>query len=287
MLTEVDVVVVDLSGSDADLSFGLGVRHALGRCNVHVTQGIDQFPGPGTTPRIPFPSRPDDAVTTRQQLTSVLAAEALCEGSSPSLSEGPISQPGAECVAEDDEEAPGLFDLVVEAEAQLEALSGDMADVEAAMMDLGAIMELIAEDMAHVSHPGASMNMKMAVVNRLAKAIEGPTDDLEAAAERFAERMEASVGALRIFLEWAGSTPRSEWPEGAEEVLEQVAMGPWEVQATVASFEEAMALINMFGAASRQLRRPARRMLTSFQTIFQSVSVLEELQGMAVALKES
>ncbi|MFC9230798.1 hypothetical protein ACFTZI_17870 [Streptomyces decoyicus] len=286
MLTEVDVVVADLSGSDAELSFRLGVRHALGRCTVHVTEGTDQSPGLETTHRIPFPSHPADTGTTRQQLTSVLA-EAMCKGSAPSLPMGSVPQPSAESAAADDEDAPGLFDLVVEAEAQLEAISGDMADVESAMTDLGEMLGLIGEDMARVSHPGASVSMRMAVVNRMAKAIDGPADDLAAAAERFAERMGASVVAFRAFLEWAGSTPRGEWPEGAEGALEQVVTAPWEVQAAAGSFQETMALIDMFGASSRQLRRPARRITTSLQTIFRSVSALEELQGLAVVLMES
>ncbi|MEV5885740.1 hypothetical protein AB0L74_23990 [Streptomyces sp. NPDC052020] len=287
MVTEVDVVVADLSGTDAEFSFGLGMRHALGRCTVHVTEGTDRFPGPGTTtPRIPFPSHTADTVTARQQLTNALA-ETVRRDSAPSLPMDSIPRPSVESAAEEDEDAPGLFDLVVEAEAQLEAISGDMADVESAMTDLGEMMALIGEDMTRVSHPGASMSTKMAVVNRMAKAIDGPADDLAAAAERFAERMGASIVAFRAFLEWAGSTPRSEWPEGADGVLEQVAMAPWEVQAAAGSFQEVMAMINLFGASSRQLRRPARRISTSLQTIFQSVSVLEELRGLAVALKVS
>ncbi|MEU6477672.1 hypothetical protein ABZ858_12415 [Streptomyces sp. NPDC047017] len=290
MLTEVEVVIAELGGSDAELSFGLGVRHALGRCTVHVTEGSDQSPASGTTHRLPFPSHPGGAVTARQQLAKVLAAEALCGDSAPSLPAELTARTTTETMAEGTagaEDGPGLFDLVVEAEAQLEALSGDMADVEAAVTDLGEMMKLIGEDMDRVSHPGASMSMKAAVLNRLAKAIDGPADELAAAAERFAERMGASFTAFRVFLEWAGNTPRSEWPEGAEELLDQVAMGPWEVQATAASFQEGMALINLLGTASRHLRRPARRITTSFETIFRSVSVLEELQRMAVALKKS
>ncbi|MEV0120519.1 hypothetical protein AB0I16_03005 [Streptomyces sp. NPDC050703] len=287
MLTEADVVVADLDGSGAELSFGLGVRHALGRCTVHVTGGIGDLPNLGTvTSRIPFPSPAADTTVARQQLTSVLA-EALGRSGAPSLPEGPVRGADAGGVTGDEEDVPGLFDLVVEAEAQLEALTGDMADVESAMTDLGEMMQLIAEDMARVSHPGASMSMKAAVVNRLAKAIEGPAEDLEAAAERFAERMGASFGAFRAFLEWAGGTPRSEWPEGAEGVLEQFASAPWEVQAAAGSFQEVMALIDMFGASSRQLRRPARRITTSLQALLRSISVLEELQVLAVALKES
>ncbi|MFE4368699.1 hypothetical protein ACFRMN_10710 [Streptomyces sp. NPDC056835] len=285
MFTEVDVVVADLGGSGAELSFGLGVRHALGRCTVHVTEGTEQLPGPGTTPRIPFPSHAADTVTARRHLTSVLA-EALGGGSVLSLPSGSTPGPVAEPTA-GGEDAPGLFDLVVEAEVQLEAVSGGMADVESAMTDLGEMMGLIGEDMARVSHPGASMNMRMAVINRLAKAIDGPADDLAAAAERFAARMGASADALRAFLEWAASTPRREWPEGAEEVVEQVLTAPEEVQEAAGVFQEVVALISMFGSSSRQLRRPSRQINTSLQTIFRSVAVLDELRDLAMALRES
>jgi hypothetical protein len=289
MLTEVDVVVADLSGSDAELSFGLGVRHGLGRCTVQVAEEPGPFSGPGRTmPCIPFPSHPADTVTARQQLTKVLMEEmGGGSGSGLSLPAGPAPRPTGESVIEADEDAPGLFDLVVEAEAQLEAIAGDMADVESAVLDLGEMMALSGEDIARVNHPGVSTSMKMAVINRMAKAIDGPADDLAAAAERFAERMGASVGAFRAFLEWAGNTPRGEWPEGAEGVLDQVATAPWEAQAASGAFQEMVAVINMLGAASRQLRRPARRIIKSLETIFQSVSVLEELKGLALALKES
>ncbi|MFJ6539252.1 hypothetical protein ACIQMP_01285 [Streptomyces sp. NPDC091385] len=287
-LTEVDVVVADLVGaSDPELSFGLGVRHALGRCTVHVTEDTDRFPASGTTPRIPFPSHPDDAVSVCRQLMSVLATEVLRADSPRALPAGPPPQPVPETATEGDAEGPGLFDLVVEAETQLEALSGDMADVEAAMSDLGEMLELIGEDMARVSHPGAPMRMKLAVLNRMAKAIEGPTDDLEAAAGRFAERMRVSLGAFRVFLEWAAATPRSEWPEDTEGMLEQVAATSLEVQSAASSYQEVVAVIDMVGTSSRQLRRPARRIIASFQTIFESASLLGELQGMAAALKQS
>ncbi|WP_327235381.1 hypothetical protein OG349_16860 [Streptomyces sp. NBC_01317] len=286
MLTEVDVVVADLGRSGAELSFGLGMRHALGRFTVHVTEGTEQFPGLGTTPRIPFPSDPADTVTAKRQLTSVLA-EVLGGGSVLSLPRGSTPRPGAEPTAGGDEDAPGLFDLVVEAEAQLEAISGDMADVESALTDLAEMMQLIGEDMARVSHPGASMNMRMAVINRLAKAIDGPADELAAAAERFAARMGASVEAFRAFLEWTASTPRREWPEGAEEVLDQVVKAPEGLQDAADTFQEVTTLISMFGSSSRQLRRPSRQISASLRTLFQSVAVLSELSDLAMALRES
>ncbi|MFJ6509898.1 hypothetical protein ACIQMO_22270 [Streptomyces sp. NPDC091406] len=281
-VTEADVVIADLGVPDAELVFGLGVRHGLRRCTVHVTESGG---GPGA-PHIAFPVHAADAADARRQLMSVLS-ETVREEAVPVL---PCAQtePGTWTeIAESDEKSPGLFDLVVEAEAQMEALAGDMADVDAAVADLVAMMELLAEDMARVSHPGATMGAKLTVINRLAKAIDGPADDLEAAAGGFAERMEVCAAAFRAFLQWTASTPRSEWPEDAEELLTDVGEASWDVQSVAVEFQQVLALINMFAVSSRHLRGPARRIAASLRTIFQSVAVLEELQVAAAKLKES
>ncbi|MFH8447091.1 hypothetical protein ACH4D3_38575 [Streptomyces sp. NPDC018026] len=285
LLAEVDVVVADRSGHDEELSFGLGMRHALGRCTVHVTQGSVTPSRAGRTPSIELASHPDGALTARQQLTMLLIG-ALREAAAAVDPSRPMAPTRAEPGCGHDDE-PGLFDLAVEAEAQLEAISADIADVESALSDLGAMMELIAEDMARVSHPGASMSSKLAVINRLAKAIDGPVGDLEAAAERFAERMGAGVGAFGAFLDWAADTPRGEWPDGTLEILNQVATASPNMQTVTIGFQEVMALINLFGASSRHLRGPARRIGRSLQTMFRSVTVLEEWQGRAEAIKRA
>ncbi|PCG82107.1 hypothetical protein CIB93_31885 [Streptomyces sp. WZ.A104] len=293
MVTEADVVIADLGAPDAELAFGLGVRHALGRCTVHVTETADGPSGPaGVTPHIAFPAQSADAAGARRQLIGVLTATvggltATVGGQTvPALPAAP-AEPCVQTAAEPDEESPGLFDLVVEAEAQMEAITGDMEDVESALADLAAMMELITEDMARVSHPGATMGAKLTVIHRLAQAIDGPADDLEAAAERFAGRMEASMAALRAFLEWAEATPRGEWPEGAEELLTDVAGAPWDMRSAAVAFQEVLSLIDLFAASSRRLRGPARRVGTSLRTIFGSVAVLEELQAAAAKLKGS
>ncbi|WP_433546546.1 hypothetical protein ACQPZG_16685 [Streptomyces sp. CA-294286] len=282
MINEVDVVVADLSESGAELSFRLGMRHALGRYTVHVAEGTEQLLESGT---IPFPSKPADTGTARRQLTGLLT-EMLGGGSHPSLPEGVGPEPAENRAAGAEEDAPGLFDWVVEVEAQMEAISGDMTDVESAVTDLVAMMELIGEDMARANHPGASMNMRMAVINRLAKAIEGPADDLEMAAERFTARMRTSADAFRAFLKWASSTPRSEWPEGTEGVLGQFLTAPQAVQDAAGAFQEITAVISMIGSSSRQLRRPSRQINTSLQAIFRSVAVLDDLRDLAMGLRE-
>ncbi|MFI8386113.1 hypothetical protein [Streptomyces sp. NPDC085540] len=279
LLTEADVVVADLGGSDPDLAFALGARHALGRRTVHVTQDAECRPAPRTALRLAFPSHPDGTTTARKQLLDVLAAD-------PVRTDGPIetgSVTGAE--GGPDDNLPGMFDLIVEAETQMEALADDMADVEAAMSDLAELMMLLGEEMTQANRPGATANKMMAVVNRLAKAIEGPTGELEAAADRFAERMRTSCTAFQTFLDWLAATPRAEWSEDAEEVLEQIAMMDWGAEIESASVQEGMAMINMIGAASRPMRRPARRITSAFRKMLHSIVMMKELQFKAVELR--
>lgn len=292
LIAEVDIVVADLSGSDEELVFALGMRHALGRCTVHVTEGRGTLRGTGRTPSVEFPSHSAGATRARQQLTAVLAdisREApftLSPSAPPPASPAPPTSVLSTLAEDDAADAPGFIDLAVEAEAQFQAISGDMADVEAAMADLTAMMELLGEDMTRLGHPGVTTSAKLAILNRLAKAIDGPARDLEVAAERFAERMTAGVVAFNAFLDWVAKTPRAEWPDNVPGILDDLLGTSSTVQVAAGDLTEVTGLINMVGAASRHLRGPIRRIIGSFQTLFRSVAVFEEWRARAVALKQ-
>lgn len=286
LVAEADIVVVDSAGLGEELSFGLGMRHALGRHTVHVATGTGTSPGAGRSPVVdlsPDPAGPDLA---RRHLTALLA-DAV--GSAPAALCPPTPTPvpaGPAPAAEPDEDAPGVFDLIADAEAQLEAIGGDMVDVESALTDLGAVMELVMEDMNRVGHPGASMQVTLAVINRLARAIDGPAGDLESAAGRIAERMRIAAVAFGALLDWTADMPRGEWPDGLEEVLDDVIRVSADLRAEATGYQGVLEVIDMMGASSRQLRRPARRIGASFRTIFRSVTVFEEWQGKARVLKQ-
>ncbi|MEU3398160.1 hypothetical protein [Streptomyces filamentosus] len=285
LLTEAEIVVADLDGEDGELAFALGARHALGRRTLHVTEKADAFLSPGTASRIAFPSCSADVVTARQRLTALLGAEPPQGALVSAPPTEPTFLPGVD--TDDFDDIPGLFDLVVESESQMEALTGDMDDVDAAMTDLRAMLELFAEDMIRMGRPGTSSSEKVGVLNRLAKALDGPAGDLEEATGRFEEHLGASTGAFRAFMEWAAETPRSQWPEDADAVLEQLASAPWGAAATEASMREGMETIRLFGSASRRLRRPTRRITSSIESLLKGLSAICELQDAAAALRDS
>ncbi|MEU3601825.1 hypothetical protein ABZ714_24355 [Streptomyces sp. NPDC006798] len=213
-----------------------------------------------------------------------LLADALREASTTSGTTGRTTATDGADPGRGDDNAPGLLDLVAEAEVQMEGITKDMADVDAAVADLAAMMELVAEDMARVTHPGARMSAKLTVMHQLAKALDGPAGELESATERLAERMNVAASALNAFMEWAEATPRGQWPDGLTDVLRQLVEAPSETGPV--DFQEAMSLMHTFGASSRLLRAPARRIGASFQTLFGYLAVMEEWRTTAVRLRQ-
>ncbi|WP_229869165.1 hypothetical protein [Streptomyces inusitatus] len=186
--------------------------------------------------------------------------------------------------ANEHDDAPGFFDLVAEAEAQMAGITADMADVDSAAADLGAIMELMMEDMVRVSHPGAPANAKLAVLTQMAKVISGPAGELESATERLAQRMSAATIAFDAFMEWTRNTPRSEWSDDLVQMLRHMAEPSCETEP--ADFEEVITLIDSFGASSQHLRVPARRLITSCQNLVQLMAAVAEWRTKAVRLLE-
>ncbi|MCX4736212.1 hypothetical protein [Streptomyces sp. NBC_01363] len=299
-LIDDDIVIADLTGCSPEVVYGLGIRHTTGRRTVHLCEaGRAPFVA-GALPTIEYPALPLGSAEARQALMTTLSEGLLGEGvpgGSPLLPaarvpfpgamgaaavEGPTPAPAA--VEEDD---PGLWDRVAAAETAMEAIVDDMADVDAALVDLAAMGELLNEDMVRAGLPGTPMSARLVVINRFAKAIEGPADDLEAASGRFVERMNIAADALSAFLQWARDTPRDEWPDEVDELLGQVIGTARDVRESADSVQEVEPLIKMLGMTSRQLRRPSRKIGASLRAMFTSLAMFETWESTARELKQN
>ncbi|MGW1968719.1 hypothetical protein ACWCOY_10630 [Streptomyces tubercidicus] len=293
-IIEEDIVVADLTGGSPEVVYGLGIRHAVGRCTVHLGEAGTVPFGAGVVPTVQFPALPLGSAEARRELTAALA-EGL-SGASPLMlparillahMPSPAIGDNSLTPATQEEDRPGLFDLVVAAEAEMEAMVGDLAEVEAAFVDLAAMAELLTEDMLRANRPGTPTSAQLAVINRFAKAIEGPSDDLDTAAARFAGRMNVATDALGALLQWARNTPRDEWSEELHGLLDQVIEMAGELRSSADGAQEIVPVVEMFSQASRQLRKPSRKIGASLRAMFGSVAVFEEWERTARELKES
>ncbi|QTE02017.1 hypothetical protein [Streptomyces cyanogenus] len=287
-LVEEDLVVADLTGGHPSVVLGLGVRHAAGRRTVRLGQAGTVPADLGALPALEFPPLPGGRAEARALLRAALAEElGLAAVPARDGDPGAAGSEAAEAPAAPEESGPGLLELAVAAETEMEAMAEDMAMVEAAFQDLGAMGELFTEDMVRANMPGAPMSTRLAVVNRFAKSIEGPSDELEAAAWRLAARMELTIGALRAFLEWAGSTPRSEWPDFVDAQLDQVIEQAREVREAAGGVEDFGPMLVFIGRTSSRLRGPSRKIAAALRTLLGILSPLEECAHLAHALKQT
>ncbi|MEL5956414.1 hypothetical protein AADR41_16875 [Streptomyces sp. CLV115] len=295
-LVDDDIVIADVTGGSPELVYGLGIRHTTGRRTVHLCEaGTAPFVS-GAFPTVEYPALPLGSAEARQVLATTLA-EGLF-GAGPLLPPARVSLPGATGTAGAEaadgpvpftaqDEDPGFWDRVADAEAAMEAIVGDMAEVDAALLDLAAMGELLNEEMLRANLPGTPTSARLAALNRFAKAIEGPSDDLEAASGRFVERMNIAADAMSAFLQWARDTPRHEWTDEVDELLDQVIGTAQEVRQAAGSVREVEPLIQMLGMASRQLRRPSRKIGASFQAMLTSLAMFDEWESTALSLKRS
>ncbi|MFG3527490.1 hypothetical protein ACGF8B_12155 [Streptomyces sp. NPDC047917] len=297
-LIDDDIVIADLTGGSPEVVYGLGIRHTTGRRTVHLCEaGAAPFVS-GAFPTIEYPALPLGSAEARQALATTLTQGLF--GAVPLLPParvplpGPL--PGATSTAGAEpaggpvpftaqDEDPGFWDRVADAEAAMEAIVDDMAEVDAALLDLAAMGELLNEEMLRANLPGTPTSARLAALNRFAKAIEGPSDDLEAASGRFVERMSIAADAMSAFLQWAGDTPRHEWTDEVDGLLDQVIKTAQEVREAAGSVREVEPLIQMLGMASRQLRRPSRKIGASFRAMLTSLAMFDEWERTALALK--
>ncbi|MEU2063183.1 hypothetical protein [Streptomyces sp. NPDC013455] len=291
-LLEEDVVVADLTGGDPSVVLGLGVRHAAGRRTVRLGQAGTVPAGLGALPAIEFPPLPLGRAAARALLRAALAEELdLAAVPAGDRVGGQAARKGEHEGEEEpaalEESGPGVLELAVAAETEMEAMAEDMMMVEAAFQDLAAMGELSAEDMVRANAPGTPMSAQLAAVNRFAKSIEGPADDLESAAWRLAARMELALGALRAFLEWARDTPRSEWPDNVDPLLDQVIEQAREMREAATAVEEFGPMLLWIGRTSSRLRKPSRKIAASLRTLLGILSPFEECERMARTLKQA
>ncbi|MCK8677142.1 hypothetical protein [Streptomyces lichenis] len=287
-LVEEDVVVADLSCATPDVVHSLRVRRATGRRTVHLHAADGAAVTDLPLPAVEFSPLPGGAADARHRLADALVEAfgvAAPRPPAPTSALAPVTHPAPDDPSREEGEGPGMFDLAAAAETAMESITDDMADLDAAFADFAAMGTLIGEEMSRLD-AGAPMSARLAMVNRFAKAIEGPADEMEASATRFAARMEVAAEAMNAFLRWMRDTPRDEWPDTVDAMLDDMVVTAREMREATTALQQFMSLMEMLGTVSRRLRRPTRRVGATMRTLFGTVQVFEEWAVTATELRQ-
>ncbi|MDP9844047.1 hypothetical protein [Streptosporangium lutulentum] len=257
-ILEADIVIADLGGGNANVMYELGLRHATGKPTIQLGEH-SQLPFDISTIRtIRFVQVKGGLIKARKALEGALEA-GMRDGfdllTPARVMRGQEIEPMAvdPVLAED---APGFLDSIVLLETEMEAMTGDLEEIASSIETIGALSEASGPDLSRLTHEGAPMSARLAVVAKYAMAISSPADELEASAKRFAKRMQAIDGGVRGILNFVAVTPRDDRAEELDEFLNGLIGLAASARGGVQELNEFGTIVDGASGLSRHLRKP-------------------------------
>ncbi len=190
-----DIVIADLTGGNANVTYELGIRHLTGKPIIHIGEH-GQLPFDLALIRtIMFKRSRNGLVKARRDLEAALkgALDNRFEPLTPArILLGLPAVPPPEVVVEaepDDLDAPGLFDRFARVEAQTEAIGETTAAIAGFMTVIAESAVQIGPVMERAAQPGTPMSAWLPAMTELARAMAEPASGLREACTRFAGQM--------------------------------------------------------------------------------------------------
>ncbi|WP_020554879.1 hypothetical protein [Embleya scabrispora] len=284
-----DIVIADLTGGNANVTYEIGIRHLTGKPIIHIGEN-GQLPFDLSLIRtIMFKRSRSGLVKARRDLVSALEG-ALHNGFEPltparilfGLPAAPL--PAVVEAEPDDPEAPGLIDRFARVEEQMEAMgetteaiTGFMTVIAEVALDIGPVME-------QASQPGAPMSAWLPAMSELGTAMAEPASGLREACTRFAGQMvEMDAAVLTVFDVIAAMPPeqRAGSATGFLEQMVSIAESTHEVIGVLGEFEVGMRWV---AKMSRALRAPGRDISAAVKQVGGVMSRIADWERRARAL---
>ncbi|MGW7580930.1 hypothetical protein ACWGKU_33680 [Kitasatospora sp. NPDC054768] len=230
-LLEADLVIADVSGADPAVMYELGLRHSTDRPVIHLGE-IDHLRfDVAPIPVIRFERSAIGMINAREELTEALARAMrkgigpLTEASAPQGQRVPTTKASPDAGNEPDdpgEESPGLIERFAELEPDLAAMSRDLTAMTELITDVAELTEQLGPELQRVALDGSPMDVRLAVTQRLAAALSGPSAELREHAYRFTERMAGLDSSVHAALDLFESTVPTVWSDDDRSFLTQL-----------------------------------------------------------------
>ncbi|MFI6156712.1 hypothetical protein ACIBCA_28990 [Kitasatospora sp. NPDC051170] len=295
-LDEDDLVIADVSGGNPNVMYELGYRDRAGKPTILIGEtGLLPF-DIARKRTIRFRRDRSGLVQARDQLHRFLS-EGLSKGFGtfaavstsrgalvPSLAPGavPGAAPAVEGAAEAEDDAPGLFDRIAQAEVQMEAAMADLSDMEEAT----ALFAAAAEELtATPPKPNQSPNAALVVVKRFSDAITAPSAAFRSSTEAFARRMGDVNAGIHALLDFVEQQPPEERDPQTPAMLAGLIDTGVQMRHSTHDIVALGSLMRQVSGYSRVLRTPAREMAAAVRAIVTVLTEIESWENRARALQ--
>lgn len=259
-----DIVIADLTGGNANVTYELGIRHLTGKPIIHIGEH-GQLPFDLSQIRtIMFKRSRSGLISARRDLETALEG-ALHNGFEPltparilfGLPATPVL-PAVPKAEPDDPEAPGLLDRFARVEEQMEAMGETTEAIAGFMSAISEVAVQIGPVMERAAHPGTPMSAWLPAMTELGRTLSEPAAGLREACTRFTGQMVEMDAAVQSAFDFIEALPQERRDESTTSFLEQmvaVAESTHEVIGMLGEIEVGMRWVVKM---SRELRGPGR-----------------------------
>jgi hypothetical protein len=285
-----DIVIADLTGGNANVTYELGIRHLTGKPIIYIGEH-GQLPFDLSLIRtIMFKRSRSGLVAARRDLETALEG-ALHNGFEP-LTPARIlfglpaaaSLPAVAEAEPDDLETPGLLDRFARVEEQMEAMGETTESIAEYMTVISEVALQIGPAMERASQPGVPMSAWLPAMTELAKAMTEPASGLREACTRFAGQMVEMDAAAHTAFDVIEAMPPEQRAGSPTDFLQQmigIAESTHEVIGVLGEVEVAMRWVVKM---SRELRAPGRDISAAVKQVSGAMTRIADWERRACAL---
>jgi hypothetical protein len=284
-LHEDDIVIADVSGGNPNVMYELGFRIGRGKPVILIGES-------GALPfdiaqlrTIRFRRTESSLHEARDQLSRVLH-EGVTRGFR-TVAYANATAPHQDAVDEADEEdndAPGIVDRLVQAEEQMESVLMDIEAMSEAVMRIAEAAQESTPEMNAANEANASASARLAIVRKFSLAVAEPAAAFRASSEAFAKRMADIEAGIQAAFDLVQDRDAAEHDEDVEGFLHQIIEMAESTRSGTAQITEFGLSMKTVVGYSRLLRAPGRDIAVAVRAIHSVATRIESLEARARAL---
>lgn len=185
----------------------------------------------------------------------------------------------------EDDMAPGIVELLAEAEQEMPKLEETMKELGRTIENFGELAEEATREMAAADARGKGFAGRLAATNRFAKRLEEPAERIENLGQLYASQLGAIDPGVHTLLdaaisEEASASEAREFFAGIHELLE-------ESSPVMAQLSELAASLDQGARMSRALRTPVRRIQSGLKGVTDAQGIIEDWDQRAQELESA
>jgi hypothetical protein len=270
-LRDAEIVIADVTGGNPNVMYELGLRHTRAKATIQIGQR-QRLPFDVAAIRtIIFPRTEGGLIEARKRLAAALRSAQ--EGRFDPVTATRLWNENGTTVAtlevhedrDDEEEAPGFLELLVQMEDAVPRLSLTLQALTSLNAEFSETMNNVTEQVRRSDDAGGGASQRLAVAIRFAHQLEGFADQFESLATQYEDQMRAADPGVSYILSELEADPSK--VEEARAFPQSLTTVGDQMKHMNESIDSSASLVGNFGEIARPLRKPSNRLAAALRRL--------------------